>query len=232
MHRCGCRVVLSTLLDPPGCPDLPAVLQRHRQENERLRAEMERMKVLLQAATAGGAAAPAAAAAAAAVPGGPLSGPGSSSSLPDLMGPPPLNGFAAGSSPAAPKHPSSLLPGAGGGGGGAFKPTASTRALAPATLAELPVAGLQPPPAAAAQAAAPPAAPAAQPSARQVQAALELYYAELQAFSASVQLDRIPADGARAAGLRAWGEVVPAWPSGRTARRGAVAAPQDIASLA
>ncbi|PSC73578.1 YGGT family [Micractinium conductrix] len=180
--------------------------QRHRQENERLRAEMERMKVLLQAATAGGAAAPAAAAAAAAVPGGPLSGPGSSSSLPDLMGPPPLNGFAAGSSPAAPKHPSSLLPGAGGGGGGAFKPTASTRALAPATLAELPVAGLQPPPAAAAQAAAPPAAPAAQPSARQVQAALELYYAELQAFSASVQLDRIPADGS-ALGAEAAGKL-------------------------
>lgn len=77
------------------------------------------------------------------------------------------------------------------GGNGAFKPTAAVRPLAPSTLAELPRAGSQP--LSAAQ---------AQPSGRQVHAALDLFYRDLQGFAAAVQLERVPADG-EAAGEQA-----------------------------
>jgi hypothetical protein len=100
------------------------------------------------------------------------------------------------------KHPSSLLPASSpGGGNGAFKPTATAgRALAPATLAELSAPLASSGKAAATSPSAPPLP--ALPS-KQLQAALSLYYQELQAFAAVTQLDLVPADGEPASPIQA-----------------------------
>jgi hypothetical protein len=79
-------------------------------------------------------------------------------------------------------------------GSGAFKPTAAARPLAPATLAELPGAASG---SGGAQSASPTSGPSVRAlTGKQVQAALNLFYEDLQAFAAAVQLEAIPTDGA------------------------------------
>jgi TolA-binding protein len=73
------------------------------------------------------------------------------------------------------------------------KPTAAAGSLAPATLAELP--GLSTVAAVSAPALAAPATPRLQLTGQQVLAALNMYYQDLQAFAASVQLEAMPPDG-------------------------------------
>lgn len=175
------RRLLRPPRSPPSWPDWPAPappaarsapLQRLRQENERLRAEVARLRTM--------AGPPATSAAGAASQPLPLS-------LPDTLGPSPLplplpaSGMSA--SPA--KRTAS----------GAFKPTAAARPLALSTLGGLPMPSA---PAALVPAAAP-LKPAAVP-AKQLQAALQLYYRDLQAFATQQQLDRMPADGAWSSG--------------------------------
>lgn len=155
-----------------------------REENERLRAETTRLRTLLgQACDGSGSVAPVATAAAG-LPGcSPATATAtlqqlqaaSSGSLPDALAP--AMGHAAGLPLAA----------AVGGSGGAFRPTAAARPLSAATLAELPSsASGTAPNGKSGVVAAPP---------KQVQGALNLYYRDLQAFAASVQLERVPADG-------------------------------------
>ena len=167
-----------------------AKLQRVREENERLRAEATRLRTLLgQACDGSGSVAPVATAAAG-LPGcSPATATAtlqqlqaaSSGSLPDALAP--AMGHAAGLPLAA----------AVGGSGGAFRPTAAARPLSAATLAELPSSasgtaalGGGAPSGKGSLATAPP---------KQVQGALNLYDRDLQAFAASVQLERVPADG-------------------------------------
>lgn len=153
----------------------PSPLQRQRQENDRLRAEMAKLRAMLEAAaTVGPAAAAAAVAAAPHLP----SAVGVSDGLAQ-PGRPLQNGWTQ-------ARASPLAPTLTNGNGGAFRPTATTRQLAPATLAELPLpAGAQPQQ----------QAQVLSIPAKQVQAALNLYYQDLQVFAASVQLERVPLDG-------------------------------------
>lgn len=175
--------------------------QRVREENERLRAEATRLRTLLSQACDGSGGAPAAAVAAAGPPG---SSPApatatatlqqlqaaSSGSLPDLLA------ATGGRAPGLP------LGAAVGGSSGAFRPTAAARPLSAATLAELPSSASGTAPSGK-------GGPATAPP-KQVQGALNLYYRDLQAFAASVQLERVAADGEGACPCRCPGSVEPA----------------------
>lgn len=155
-----------------------------REENERLRAEVTRLRALLGQACDGSGGAPPPAVAATGLPGSSPAPPtatlqqlqaASSGSLPDLLAP------TVGRAPGLP------LANRVGGSGGPFRPTAAARPLSVATLAELPSsASGTAPNGKSGLAAAPP---------KQVQGALNLFYRDLQAFAASVQLERVPADG-------------------------------------
>ncbi|KAI3438520.1 hypothetical protein D9Q98_000948 [Chlorella vulgaris] len=161
--------------------DEAATAQHQREENQALRSELAQLKALLHAGSA--------------TPGAP--GDGLLAALPAAASPmshsqqqqqqqqqqrqrQPDNDLqdqqAAGSIAAAPK------------------PTAAAGSLAPATLADLP--GLSTAVAAvSAPALAAPATPRLQLTGQQVLAALNMYYQDLQAFAASVQLEAMPPDG-------------------------------------
>lgn len=172
--------------------------QHLRQENTKLREETARLTAMLQAAAA---AQPPGIAAAVATAAADRPVPLSSASMPEVSA---QHAAAQQQQQARPRRQQQPASGGSGvhdepqraggarpsssvavGGNGAFKPTAAVRALAPSTLAELPLGG-----------APAPVQPAAPPSGRQVHAALDLFYQDLQGFAALVQLERVPVDGA------------------------------------